>query len=320
MSGKKMLRTWLSVVLFLSFFHVVSAQIQWETNPRQALQKARQTNKQLLIYFFTEKARDCKKYEQQTFKNPRVVEFLNENYVCMTAHAARNRNIASYFGVIKVPAILIIDHNGHEYLRIITYYPPDKFVQSLSQSVNYARGDSATPKKPSKSVKAQNALYYQPFENLSGWGNEGSTEGAMAQIGLVPGVQGNAFRIDYELVLGEFNYVQVHTNVGGIPLPQKFNLSFHVAGTGGRNKLDIKFADNDGTNYGCSIMIPTDNKPHKYTMTSEDIGYLWGGEDKVLNNLSVFHIAVTSENYNNPDSSQSKGVVYIDELVVTPAN
>jgi thioredoxin-related protein len=310
-----------SCLCFITFFNPKAfAQINWLQNFQQAYSITQNSNKPLLIYMFNTKAQNCIRYHQETFLNKAVIDLFNEKYVALAVNVEQDRATASRFGVFRVPCILIVDKNGEEYLRLVTFYPADKLVETLVQTKRRDNSSEYLPAPENASLQNVPVILGEPFESIFGWGNDNSTEGCTAQIGLVQGIQGNAFRIDYELIPGKWNYIQVHKTLSHkepIKLPEDFTLVFHLAGIGGKNKLNIKFADSDGTNYGAILSIPTDNKAHKVTLTSDEVKYLWGGNDQVLENIEVLLVAVTPYDIEKQtDPRELKGTVYIDELQI----
>jgi hypothetical protein len=125
----------------------------------------------------------------------------------------------------------------------------------------------------------------------------------------------------------EYNYIQIHRRLDEkqqFRLPQHYKLVLHVAGVGGQNNLDIKFVDNDGTNYGFSDPIPLKFEDNRIVKTDKEINYLWGGEGanpKDLDTIVTFMVAIspTSPAWPRQPGSE-KGDLYIDELAIVPAN
>jgi thioredoxin-related protein len=310
-----------SLLFVISFSICTAQQINWTGDYGQAAQLAQSQQKPILIYFYNANARLCKKFSGETLTHPQVINYLNTNFINLAINSDTQMNMISKFGVYRVPTVVVLDPEGKEFLRILTHYPADKLLESLG-GVNKTMASRATvTTQPSIQQTYPRALFYEPFESIRGWGNEGSTEGAIAQISLIKGVRGNAFRIDYELKRDSHNYIQIHRELDpreSFTFPAKYTVVVHLAATGGNNGLDLKFADADGTNYGTLVNIPVDGKGHKYVFTSDDIKYLWGG-DKSMDRFHVLLIAVSSKDALNPQiPNGNKGAVFIDELVILP--
>jgi uncharacterized protein DUF255 len=317
----------LCMLFFLFFTGCVFAQINWRYDLNQALYSSKHSNKAVFMYMFTEKAKWCKRYDQLTFPDPALISLLNKNYIPLRINIQNDRATATKYGVFRVPSILILDSAANEKTRILTYYPADKLLRSLNQLKTSSTKNNTAASAPSNTVPniqtIPGAIFYEPFESLFGWGNDGSSENSTAQISLVQGIKGNAFKVEYELVKNKWNYVQIHRELSPsqrVKLPEHYTLKFNLAGRGGHGELNIKLADQDGTNYGGIFPLPVDNKAHTMTINSKDIKYLWGGKDKVLDSLCIFLIAITPTTKKPlpPGPDLRKGIFYIDELVIMP--
>ena len=300
----------------------VFANVNWVSSYQQALQTAQQQHKPIFIYFYSPGINPCVRFDRETLANEEVISFLNHHFISLRVNTEQDRTMASRFGLFRVPTIMIQDYAGNEFLRLITFYPADKLLASLREVTAKTAPQAATQPRSGGTFRDARAIFYEPFETLYGWGSEGSSENSMAQISLVPGIKGNAFKVDYELRRDQHNYIQIHRALWAdeqMTLPQTYTVIFHLAGTGGRNNLDLKFADDDGTNVGIVFPLPTDFKDHTFVLTSDQIKYLWGGKNTTLDKFSVFLIAVSPIDATNPAvPSGEKGAFFIDEMMILP--
>lgn len=298
------------------------SQVSWNTDYQKASAVAENTKKPMFIFLFTPQSAACQQYDNQTFTNAELANLLNSKFVPLRIDATANQPLASSFGVFRVPVIIILDQMKREFLRIITYYPPDRLVYALSQINPTGYSPSNETQSTITDIPANaKVLFYQSFNNLFGWENNASTEGCTAQISLVQGVKGNAFKIDYQLLSNKWNFIQIlKTLPPGKPLilPEKFTIIFYISGTGVVNSLDIKFADSDGTNYGAIVPIPVDFKPHKMVLTSNEVKYLWGGKDQKLDRVEVQLLGISPkpEYISEKSTAKINGTLYIDEMVI----
>lgn len=298
-------------------------QIQWVGGWQPALQAARQGNKPLFVYFYSNKANECFRFQRDTLTNADVVGYVNANFVGLAVDSTVVRDLTVQFGVFKVPSVLLLAPDGKEFARFVTYYPPAQLVESLKQSLSTSE-QAAEPSASAQSLRQTypNAIFHETFDSLTGWNNHSSSEGARANINLIRGVYGRAFAIQYALRTNEFNYIQIHKELDPrmhFPLPQQYTVILHLAGKGGANSFDLKFADDDGTNYGAMIPIPLDFKGRRILVTSNEIGYLWGGNDKVISKVKYFLIGISPLGDTWPKApADVSGSLYIDELVIIP--
>ncbi|MCX7765097.1 MAG: thioredoxin family protein, partial [Candidatus Sumerlaeia bacterium] len=300
----------------------IFGQVNWQTDLQQTLALAKSQQKPALLYFYTPFAEDCKRFEQETLSNPQVVNLLNQNFICLRVNAQQDQKVMMQYGLYRVPTVVVLEPSGREVMRLITYYPPDKLISSLTQfitNMSLQRQETPTPVMPTP-VKPAQAIFYDSFETLYGWGCD-RTKG-LAQISLVKGIQGNAIKLEYELPRDEYSYVQVHRILKPaerIKLPEKYTVSFYMSGSGGVNEFALKFEDDDGTNFGTIILTPVDGQWRKYVFTSDDIKYLWGGRDQILNSFAVLWLAVSSRDAIKKEVvGGEKGTILVDELSIVP--
>ncbi|GAB4316126.1 MAG: hypothetical protein Kow0059_08520 [Candidatus Sumerlaeia bacterium] len=312
-----------SVVLFAVALPFAQGQVRWSDSWQSAQAQAQQSRRPLFVYFYTNKANECFRFQRETLTAPTVIAYLNANFVCLAVDASIVKNLAGRYGVLRVPAVLLLAPDGKEFARFVTYYPPDRLVESLKKSLTTApeAAEAVNPAAPSFRRGFSNVIFAESFESLTGWNNNASSAGATANINLIRGVYGKAFAIEYQLRNDTYNYIQLHKELSPqqqFTLPEKYTVILHLAGKGGANSFDLKFADEDGTNYGAIIPIPLDFKGRRIALTSDEIGYLWG-EDRNMGRVKYFLIGISPLSKTWPQSpDQVTGALYLDELVIVP--
>lgn len=311
-----------AIFLLLAFFLLFSSpghgqqRTQWFYDLNQAWQDAQQNQRPVLVYFRNQQARGCQQMEAETLFNPEVVQFLSTSYTACVIDTTQQIAVARRFGVFAVPTVVLLDLEGKEFTRLVTHYPPGNFIAAV-RGAEVPAPPSAGPRRTDFGGKE---LFRESFDSLFGWGNDGSAEGSQLQLALVKGVDGRAFKATYRLRQGEWNYVQFNRELDQrqyFRLPPRYTFVIQVAGMGGFNSVDLKLVDVDGTNHGVSIPIPTDFKGHQIAVTSQHIGYLWGGQDKFLDQVKQIQIAITPDKARWDESDAiPKGAVFLDEFVI----
>jgi thiol:disulfide interchange protein len=104
-----------------------------------ALAEAKRTNKHLMIDFFTTWCGPCKKLDQVTWKDARVVEWIDETCVALKLDAERETGLAVRFKVTGYPTIVFVDASGTEIDRLVGYHDADEFLRA-SRSVLESKG------------------------------------------------------------------------------------------------------------------------------------------------------------------------------------
>jgi thioredoxin-related protein len=99
------------------------AEVEW-LGYDEGLAKAAKEDKPVMINFYTSWCGYCKKMDRSTFKDPKVIDFLEENFVTvrinaeskeMVSHEGEQvslRRLARLYGVRGYPTFWFLDSNG----------------------------------------------------------------------------------------------------------------------------------------------------------------------------------------------------------------
>ena len=68
--------------------------------------------KKTFISFYADWCQYCRKMEKQTFKDPSIVSFLNENFIAIRVDVERERRIAAQYQISPLPDTWFISENG----------------------------------------------------------------------------------------------------------------------------------------------------------------------------------------------------------------
>ncbi|MGQ9495315.1 MAG: thioredoxin family protein [Thermoanaerobaculaceae bacterium] len=106
--------------------------IHWEASLSSALAQASRENKVILLDFYTDWCRWCKKLDRETFANENVVNMITGNFVAVRLNAEKEgEEEAKRFGIGGYPTVIFVDPKGKEIKRISGYLGPDAFLQEL---------------------------------------------------------------------------------------------------------------------------------------------------------------------------------------------
>ncbi len=142
------------------------------------------------------------------------------------------------------------------------------------------------------------------FESKKGW-QIFTSEEAKAFLKVVPGKDGNALKIEYDLGDAEGRW---------IALVKKFQLDFSknktfkfwVKAEGENNCLEFKVVDKDGSVFGQKYE-DLENKWQEIVVSVDELEYWWGGDDEELTLPERIEFAVSS-------IDGGKGSIYLDKL------
>jgi thioredoxin-related protein len=137
------------VILYLGFIFKASAgdkdKINWLTI-EEAQEMAKKSPKKIFVDVYAVWCGPCKKMDQVTFHDPKVVEFVNKNYYAVKLDAESTRKISyrgkkmtetelamSVFNVQAYPTIVFIEKDFSNTVSAIGYQPADRFETMLKE-------------------------------------------------------------------------------------------------------------------------------------------------------------------------------------------
>lgn len=94
----------------------------------QALAVAADEDKIVFVDFFTTWCGPCKKLDETTWRDERVVRWLGEHAVSLKIDAEENEELAARYRVRAYPTMVFIDPDGSELGRLVGYEDADSFL------------------------------------------------------------------------------------------------------------------------------------------------------------------------------------------------
>ena len=91
------------------------------SNYKEAFQKAKQENKPVFILFTTQYCRWCIKLKETTFRDKRIVQRLNEEFIVLLLDK-NHSNFPSKYKIKAIPALYITDKNEEIFTTIFGYH------------------------------------------------------------------------------------------------------------------------------------------------------------------------------------------------------
>jgi thiol-disulfide isomerase/thioredoxin len=94
----------------------------------QALAEAAKQNKWVMIDFYTTWCPPCKKLDEITWRDPKVIDWLTSNTIALKIDAEAEEAIARKHGIDAYPTMVLIDPTGRQRGSIIGFVPPEAFL------------------------------------------------------------------------------------------------------------------------------------------------------------------------------------------------
>jgi thiol:disulfide interchange protein len=128
-----MRRPWLAVAVAgllmagLAQTGEAASRIRWGGSLPTAMAKAKKTNQLVLVDFYADWCGWCKKLDQDTYRNSRVVTLMKQ-FVPVKLNAEKaGRAAAQKYGVEGFPTIIVLNRNDEVVSQISGYMPPKQF-------------------------------------------------------------------------------------------------------------------------------------------------------------------------------------------------
>ncbi|RKZ16042.1 hypothetical protein DRQ50_06735 [bacterium] len=104
--------------------------INWESY-REASARSRAANIPLLLYFMTDSDTYCRKMARETYKDPRVVGYLNENFAMATVNTIQLPSLAAKYEVNGLPTLWFLAGDGSRLTHVPGFMSAENLLQLL---------------------------------------------------------------------------------------------------------------------------------------------------------------------------------------------
>lgn len=145
----KILNTLLLLVLFI---HASPAQIKW-MKFEEAIAANEQDPKMILVDVYTDWCGWCKKMDKETFTDPQVINYLNQNFYAVKLNAEDTNRTFQFMGntyneaqmaaamrVRSYPNFVIIEPKLQNIAQLPGYRKPEDFLAGLDDLIKKAFG------------------------------------------------------------------------------------------------------------------------------------------------------------------------------------
>lgn len=126
-----------TIITICSFSHAADkaaaapvASIQWQAF-EPGMQAIKDGKKKGFLHFYTDWCHYCKVMNKETFINPQIIAYLNENFVNIRVNADQEKSVAEMFRVKPVPDNWFIGDDATPLSHQPGYIPADKLLVML---------------------------------------------------------------------------------------------------------------------------------------------------------------------------------------------
>ncbi len=107
--------------------------VNWRTDLDAARAEARQTNRLVLVHFWTVTCGPCKLLDRDVFSQPQVGATLEQKYVPVKINAADARVLTEALGITRVPTDVVMTPEGTVIERLVSPNTPMAYVGKMHE-------------------------------------------------------------------------------------------------------------------------------------------------------------------------------------------
>lgn len=128
---------WILILIFIAFVTTVfltqrEDRIDWIEDYEAGLKLAEQQNKPVLLAFYKEFSRYCSDMKQNTYNNPKVIEYVESNFVPILIDVDKQPQIAERYKIGYYPTHYIKNHKSDKLSDPhIGYDVPSVYIRKL---------------------------------------------------------------------------------------------------------------------------------------------------------------------------------------------
>lgn len=119
--------------------------IPWQPNVVIAQRLAAQSNRLVLIHFWSTTCPPCQRMERDVFPRPEVIAAIEAAYVPVKLNVEQFEGTARQFGVTALPTDVILTPQGQVLCNTNSYKPPAEYLSMLNQVAATARPATPNP-------------------------------------------------------------------------------------------------------------------------------------------------------------------------------
>lgn len=124
--------TTLCIILSLYFTPAMAENkaIQWQPYDT-GIKMIKEQNKKGFLHFYTDWCTYCKIMNKQTFVDPKIIDYLNNNFISIRVNADKQKDVAKKYGVSRFPSTWFISEDSTSLSNQPGFIKPDMLLDML---------------------------------------------------------------------------------------------------------------------------------------------------------------------------------------------
>jgi protein disulfide-isomerase len=106
--------------------------VHWHNDLESAKVVAKQTNRLVLVHFWTPTCGPCMALNQNVFSQPGVASAIEQQFVPVKLNADENSATASWYGITRVPTDVIVTPDGQMVAKLVSPPTPAAYVAEMT--------------------------------------------------------------------------------------------------------------------------------------------------------------------------------------------
>ncbi len=124
--------------------------VRWRTTIDAAKLEAQQTNKLVLLHFWTPNCGPCKQLESDVFSQPQIGQLLEQNFVPVKINADQSPAISASFNIDRVPSDVVLTPQGNVVAKLSCPPAPSGYATQLLNLAQHYRQQLVANKVPAQ--------------------------------------------------------------------------------------------------------------------------------------------------------------------------
>lgn len=121
-----------TLTLLLPIDTTASDSIKWFSY-QEGMVAGRIAKKKVFLHFYANWCVYCRKMAKETFQDPSVISYLNENYISIRVDFDKEGDIVSQYGVRGLPSTWFLTQTGERIGNVPGYIPPQALLSMLKE-------------------------------------------------------------------------------------------------------------------------------------------------------------------------------------------
>ncbi len=108
--------------------------VQWQTDLDAAHKLSLKTGKPMLVIFTARWCRFCTKLKENTIEHPKMVDYVNSNFVPVMLNFDREKRVVKILEVQSIPCTVVLSPQADLLGKLVGYVPPSEMRKTLAKS------------------------------------------------------------------------------------------------------------------------------------------------------------------------------------------